>query len=1183
MLTLANSAVFAHSGKRLSEVEAAILLGSVQRHTYEQIAVSTGYAESYLKYDVGPKLWKRLGQALGEAVSKTHFQAALEHYWHCSLIAETQIQPLTALSKPQIDWGEGADVSSFYGRSLELTTLTEWIVTDQCRLIVVLGMGGIGKTSLSVKAAQQILAASGQAFDFVIWRSLRNAPPLETLLAELVPFLSNQQDPQAALNRLMVHLRSSRCLIILDNLETILQQGHQVGQFRAGYEHYEEFLRCVSEADHRSCVLLTSREKPAIAAVFEGTDLKVRSLPLKGSAPASQGILQAKGLQGTEPQKRLLCDRYGNSPLALKIVATSIQDLFEGNIATFLEEDALIFNGIRRLLDQQFARLSELETTIMYWLTINRDWTSVSELHADILPQIPRMRILEAVETLVWRSLIEKQSGSYTQQPVVMEYVTERFTEQIAIELATQELSCFNRYALIKTTVKDYIRESQFRLIVEGVVNQLQHRLASTSLKQHLQAILQKLHQEPMLRLGYTSGNLINLCAHLQLDLTEYNFSRLTIRHAYLQAIHLRRVNFAHATFAQSIFTQAFGNLLCVAVSPNGQYIAAGDASNQIRLWRVSDGQLLLNCQGHSDWVRSVVFGAEGKTLISGSDDQTIRCWDIQSGHCSKILSSPASRFASLALGADGRTLVSSGEDGIVRLWNLETSECVKTFEGHTQQIWSVALSPDGNAIASGSEDQTLRLWDIRTGQCLNLFEGHTNWIQSVAFSPDGQMLVSGSHDRTAKLWDVTTGNCLKTLVGHTNWVWSVAFSPNGHTLATASEDQTIRVWQVSTGQCLKTLAGHTNRIWSIAFSPQEQILVSGSDDQSLKLWDVHLGQCLKTWQGHTYKIFPVAYSPDGKLLASSGDEQVIRLWQVETGDCCCTLENQGSRLESLAFSPDGRTLMSGGEDKLIRLWDVQTKQCLQVFQGHSKQVWTVAFHPTEHRFASSGEDGTIWLWDLDTGQCLQILEGHTNWILTISFSPNGCYLASASHDQTVKLWDARTGQLLKTLQGHTNAVLGVAFSAESRLLVSSSFDQRIKLWDIETGNCLRTLEGHTDSIIPVSCHPHRPVIASGAVDHQIKLWDMQTGRCLRTLDGHTGLIYSLSFSPEGRTFASGSWDETIKLWDIETGICLKTLRPDRPYEGMNITGTKGLTVAQQTSLKALGATSAERNSGEAA
>ncbi|MGL4621253.1 MAG: AAA-like domain-containing protein, partial [Chroococcidiopsis sp.] len=77
MLQIANSAMFAHNGRRLSEVEAALLLGSIQRQPYEQIAEASGYAVSYLKHDVGPKFWKLLGQALGEPVSKTNFRGAL--------------------------------------------------------------------------------------------------------------------------------------------------------------------------------------------------------------------------------------------------------------------------------------------------------------------------------------------------------------------------------------------------------------------------------------------------------------------------------------------------------------------------------------------------------------------------------------------------------------------------------------------------------------------------------------------------------------------------------------------------------------------------------------------------------------------------------------------------------------------------------------------------------------------------------------------------------------------------------------------------------------------------------------------------------------------------------------------------------------------------------------------------
>ena len=61
----------------------------------------------------------------------------------------------------------------------------------------------------------------------------------------------------------------------------------------------------------------------------------------------------------------------------------------------------------------------------MYWLAINREWTSITELAADIGPAISKTDILEALEGLNWHCLLEKQSGSYTQQPVVMEYVTD--------------------------------------------------------------------------------------------------------------------------------------------------------------------------------------------------------------------------------------------------------------------------------------------------------------------------------------------------------------------------------------------------------------------------------------------------------------------------------------------------------------------------------------------------------------------------------------------------------------------------------------------------------------------------------------------------------------------------------------------------------------------------------------
>lgn len=93
-LEVANTAMFALSSRHLNDVETAILIGAWQSKTYEQIASASGYSISYLTRDIGPKLWKLLSQALGETVSKTNFQAALERHWRLSIREDEQPKSL---------------------------------------------------------------------------------------------------------------------------------------------------------------------------------------------------------------------------------------------------------------------------------------------------------------------------------------------------------------------------------------------------------------------------------------------------------------------------------------------------------------------------------------------------------------------------------------------------------------------------------------------------------------------------------------------------------------------------------------------------------------------------------------------------------------------------------------------------------------------------------------------------------------------------------------------------------------------------------------------------------------------------------------------------------------------------------------------------------------------------------
>jgi WD40 repeat protein len=1091
--------------------------------------------------------------------------------------SRAELQDIFVGQAAVIDWGETTGLGSFYGREREQATLERWLVADRCRLVAVVGIGGIGKTVLATRVARQV----SSHFDYVIWRSLINAPPLTNILRGWLHVLSQQQlarppdqlDEQLEL--LFDYLRRQRCLLILDNVETIMQQGSRAGQYRPGYEVYSQLIQRFGDVEHQSCLLLTSRERPQGLARLANDHTLIRFHQLAGlTESAGLAILQGQGLSGPAHLLEGLVEHYSGHPLALKLITQTIQELFAGDIEAFLQEETVIFDDIRDVLDQQFARLSALERDIMLWLAIEREAVSPQLLRDNLVKPEAGGISLEALRSLQRRSLLEPSAAGFTLQNVIMEYITDRLIDQVYHEIISGAISVFQSHALIKAQAKEYIRASQSRLILKPVAEQLLAALGQAGLEARLKAILESLRQAGPRQPGYAGGNVLNLLLHLQIKLRDYDFSGLAIRQAYLAGLHVPDLNVAGAHLAGALFTDTFGPTFSVAFSPNGKVLAAGTAEGQIRLWRVTDGQPLLTCEGHLGAVWSVAFSPDGRLLAGGSTDGTVRLWEVPTGQSLQTLAGHTHQVWSVAFSPDGRLLASGSTDGTVRLWEVrDTGQSLQTLAGHTHLVRSVAFSPDGRLLASGSFDQTVRLWEVPTGQSLQTLAGHTHWVSSVAFSPDSRLLASGSFDQTVRLWEVPTGQSFQTLAGHTHWVSSVAFSPDGHLLASGSMDQTVRLWNVDTGQSLKTLSGHTHWVSSVNFSPDGRLLASGSNDQTVRLWEVATGQGFKTISGHTNWVWSVAFSPDGRLLASGSTDGMVHLWEVHSGQSLTTLVGHANWVSSVAFSPDGRLLASGSQDETVRLWDVDTGQSLKTLSGHTNSVWSVAFSPDGRLLASGSEDHTVRLWDLrNNGQSLTTLSGHTHPVRSVAFSPDGRFLATGSQDQTIRLWDVDTGQSLKTLSGHANQVWSVAFSPDGCLLATGSEDHTVRLWDVNTGQSLKTLSDHITWVSSVAFSPDGRLLASGSMDQTVRLWKVPTGQSLKTLAGHTNWIWSVAFSPDGSLLASGSADATVKLWDVQTGECLKTLQPERPYERMNITGATGLTKAQKAALKALGA-----------
>src|SRR5207245_5340813 len=142
------------------------------------------------------------------------------------------------------------------------------------------------------------------------------------------------------LSLLLDHLRAQRVLLVLDNLESLLLEGEVQGHLRPGYEGYARLVRSVAQTAHQSCLLLTSREKPIDLVPLEGSRKPVRALRLVGlEATACEQLLAEHELVGSPQEPARLVQRYEGNPLALRIVAETISDLFAGAIGPFLAQD----------------------------------------------------------------------------------------------------------------------------------------------------------------------------------------------------------------------------------------------------------------------------------------------------------------------------------------------------------------------------------------------------------------------------------------------------------------------------------------------------------------------------------------------------------------------------------------------------------------------------------------------------------------------------------------------------------------------------------------------------------------------------------------------------------------------------------------------------------------------------
>ncbi len=423
MLEIADEIVFAKTGKHLDDLQQAIIRGTLQGKRYIDIAAENNFAEKHVK-DAGRKLWKILSDILEENISKSNLKATFEKIYTYNSPDSDVIQanfnsnyfnsinfcttpyPDGIIRRSQHeqqvqareDLNEAPRRENIYGRMDELEALEKEILKTESPLVTLLGAGGIGKTTLAVK----LVAAIKSKFDFIIWRSLSTLPTLEETITNIVDFISHPETTDRNnLDLLKHYLRKYRCLIIIDDVQTIFMEGKLPGTYKSGYENYGSWFKNLGEVSHRSCLLLLSREEPRETALLSNCF----SSRLSGLGVCARKILKEKGLSGQKQWDRLI-EIYKGNPLYLKIVAKAIEDLFSGEVNDFLNySQSFLIHDIYLILKEQLQRLSPSEINLIQLLAEQNKTVSLTELK-----KVKSVDLVRDVESLKRRSLLETQS-----------------------------------------------------------------------------------------------------------------------------------------------------------------------------------------------------------------------------------------------------------------------------------------------------------------------------------------------------------------------------------------------------------------------------------------------------------------------------------------------------------------------------------------------------------------------------------------------------------------------------------------------------------------------------------------------------------------------------------------------------------------------------------------------------
>lgn len=546
---------------------------------------------------------------------------------------------------------------------------------------------------------------------------------------------------------------------------------------------------------------------------------------------------------------------------------------------------------------------------------------------------------------------------------------------------------------------------------------------------------------------------------------------------------------------------------LCLAASPDGQWIAAG----------LSDGQIMLR-------------------RVRQPDDNPV------------MIKASAKEIRSLSFSPDGKFLLSGGADWIPRLWQIsQPAEPYRVYAVCEAAVMTVAFAPDGRYFAVGIEDnkseqpRLLTVWDVdRTDAPVLKYAGYSSTVTTVGFTHDGKYVFAGGFDNSLRLWlrDKTDAP-VKSMFGHQSDVWLANVSPNDRKIVTAGGDGTIRVWNTEkpdSNKLVYQVASNEVHMKSALFVHEDHNVLTAGRNSEIKLWDLDK-QCalVRSFVGHRGEINALCVVPGERKFYSAADKSV-KCWSLDARPGRDVAFPSGSAATLACFMTSDSTVITTGTDGYIKIATrsdkgYQVDSCM----AHAEGIMAASVFRQGKKMATSGYGNGLKIWDLN-GACRQIaqVESVHGPLNCLGFSADGRYLAAAGFDSTVYVWSCDDWRKpLWICKGHLGRILCLQFSPDGHYLASGSEDNTAIVWDLSQTPVkpFCVLAGHSLNITAIAFSPANDFLGTTSSDRSIRIWDLKSADHSALTFQTNSLLNTIAFSPKGDGFVTGSDDGYLRFW----------------------------------------------------